>query len=147
MLIDRCGKCFGTILNYLRDGSVTIPESRKECQELIAEAKYYLIDSLVQILERKLSKLDEEYHPLCQVPVITGLDEEHQIVSTSLKVNCIVKKTKNNTKKNINTQYCRPIQCRDGNSNLLNINVVPSLTKVLMGASWFSSVHVNGTIV
>ena len=43
ILIDRCGKHFAAILNYLRDGSITLPDSRYEIAELLAEAKYYLI--------------------------------------------------------------------------------------------------------
>ena len=39
VLIDRSGKYFGTILNFLRDGSVSLPETKKECLELAAEAK------------------------------------------------------------------------------------------------------------
>lgn len=40
ILIDRCGKHFGTILNFLRDGDVTpLPEIRREILELQAEAK------------------------------------------------------------------------------------------------------------
>lgn len=46
ILIDRCGKHFGTILNYLRDGAVPLPESRREVEELLAEAKYYLVQGL-----------------------------------------------------------------------------------------------------
>lgn len=46
VLIDRSGKHFSTILNFLRDGSVSLPETKKECLELHAEAKwvvYHLI--------------------------------------------------------------------------------------------------------
>lgn len=39
ILIDRSGKHFGVILNYLRDCSVSLPETKKECEELLAEAK------------------------------------------------------------------------------------------------------------
>merc|ERR1711953_7047 len=34
ILIDRCGKHFGTILNFLRDGDVPVPDSRREKLEL-----------------------------------------------------------------------------------------------------------------
>ena len=46
ILIDRCGKHFGTVLNYLRDGAVPLPDSRRETEELLAEAKYYLVQGL-----------------------------------------------------------------------------------------------------
>lgn len=85
VLVDRSGKHFGVILNYLRDGSVSMPDNRKECLELLAEAKYYLIDDLVEAVEKRLMRLKEEHQPLCLVPVITSLEEAHQIVSTSSK--------------------------------------------------------------
>lgn len=43
VLIDRCGKHFGIILNFLRDGQVSLPENPKDVAELLAEAKYYCI--------------------------------------------------------------------------------------------------------
>ncbi|KAB0404074.1 hypothetical protein E2I00_000289 [Balaenoptera physalus] len=43
ILIDRCGKLYGTILNYLCDGAVLLPESCREIEELQAEAKYHLV--------------------------------------------------------------------------------------------------------
>ena len=39
VLIDRSGKHFSIILNFLRDGSVSLPDTRKECLELIAESR------------------------------------------------------------------------------------------------------------
>ena len=48
--------------------------------------RYYCIDDLVQVVEEQLAKLKDEHHPICRVPVITSLDEEHLIVSTSSKV-------------------------------------------------------------
>lgn len=54
ILIDRCGKHFGTILNYLRDDTITLPQSRQEIQELMAEAKYYLIQGLVNMCQTAL---------------------------------------------------------------------------------------------
>lgn len=48
MLIDRSGRHFGTILNYLRDGSVPLPESTRELGELLSEARYYLVQGLIE---------------------------------------------------------------------------------------------------
>ena len=39
-MIDRGGKHFSTVLNYLRDGSVPLPESQIECEELLVEARW-----------------------------------------------------------------------------------------------------------
>ena len=46
ILIDRCGKHFGIILNFLRDGSAPLPETPREIAELLAEAKYYCVAEL-----------------------------------------------------------------------------------------------------
>lgn len=54
ILIDRCGKHFGTILNYLRDDTIVLPQNRQEIKELMAEAKYYLIQGLVDMCQAAL---------------------------------------------------------------------------------------------
>lgn len=54
ILIDRCGKHFGTILNYLRDDTIILPQNRQEIKELMAEAKYYLIQGLVNMCQSAL---------------------------------------------------------------------------------------------
>lgn len=68
ILIDRCGKHFGTILNFLRDGSVSLPESSREIAELQAEAKYYLIEELAESCVKALQKKERgEHEPICMV--------------------------------------------------------------------------------
>lgn len=54
ILIDRCGKHFGSILSYLRDGFVTLPKSRQTIMELLAEAKYYQIQGLIDLCQKAL---------------------------------------------------------------------------------------------
>ena len=48
--------------------------------------RYFLIDDLADAVEVRLAKLKDEHEPICRVPVITTLEEEHLIVSTSGKV-------------------------------------------------------------
>ncbi|NWW62781.1 BACD3 protein, partial [Ptilorrhoa leucosticta] len=84
ILIDRCGKHFGTILNYLRDGAVPLPESRREIEELLAEAKYYLVQGLADECQAALQNKDA-YEPFCKVPVITSSKEEQKLIATSNK--------------------------------------------------------------
>jgi BTB/POZ domain-containing adapter for CUL3-mediated RhoA degradation protein len=43
ILIDRGGKHFSLILNFLRDGTVAMPDCQQEVKEIINEAKYYCI--------------------------------------------------------------------------------------------------------
>lgn len=91
-MIDRCGKHFGTILNYLRDGSVALPESARSISELLAEAKYYCILDLADFCDRTLQNKQKEAEPICRVPLIliTSQKEEQLLISSSVKV-CICK--------------------------------------------------------
>ncbi|XP_055221736.1 BTB/POZ domain-containing adapter for CUL3-mediated RhoA degradation protein 1 isoform X2 [Gorilla gorilla gorilla] len=57
VLIDRSGRHFGTILNYLRDGSVPLPESTRELGELLGEARYYLVQGLIEDCQLALQSL------------------------------------------------------------------------------------------
>lgn len=85
VLIDRSGKHFGTILNYLRDGSVPLPESKQHLEELLAEAKYYLLEELSNEIVQSLSKTKEPYEAACKVPLITSYKEEKLILSSTRK--------------------------------------------------------------
>uniref|UniRef100_F1L7G8 BTB/POZ domain-containing adapter for CUL3-mediated RhoA degradation protein 3 n=1 Tax=Ascaris suum TaxID=6253 RepID=F1L7G8_ASCSU len=88
VLIDRCGKHFGTILNFLRDGSVPLPDCRVETLEILAEAKYYLIQELVQQCQDWLSimkKEDVEPVGLCKVPIICTKKDCDRIVGSTTK--------------------------------------------------------------
>lgn len=47
--------------------------------------RYYLIDDLRVAVEKQLVKLGDDAHPISRVPVITCLDEERKIVTSSSK--------------------------------------------------------------
>ncbi|XP_039747136.1 BTB/POZ domain-containing adapter for CUL3-mediated RhoA degradation protein 3 [Pararge aegeria] len=85
ILIDRCGKHFGTILNYLRDGTVALPDSYREIMELLAEAKYFLIEELTESCQQALSKKEREAEPICRVPLITSHKEEQLLIMSTSK--------------------------------------------------------------
>ncbi|XP_039271238.1 BTB/POZ domain-containing adapter for CUL3-mediated RhoA degradation protein 3-like [Styela clava] len=85
ILIDRCGKHFGTILNYLRDGSIVLPDSRYEIAELLAEAKYYLIQGLITQCDQALRQKSMELDPICRVPLVTSIKEEQELVKRTNK--------------------------------------------------------------
>lgn len=89
ILIDRCGKHFGAILNFLRDGSVALPESSRSLSELLAEAKYYCILDLADFCDRALQNKQKEPEPICRVPLITSQKEEQLLISSSVKVHFI----------------------------------------------------------
>lgn len=86
ILIDRSGKHFGTVLNFLRDGSVPLPESCKDMAELLAEAKYYCIAELAESCEQALLKKEREAEPICRVPLITSQKEEQLLIGSTTKV-------------------------------------------------------------
>ncbi|KAJ7995095.1 hypothetical protein DPEC_G00241010 [Dallia pectoralis] len=83
ILIDRSGKHFGSILTYLRDGVVTLPLARQGALELLAEAKYYLIQGLVELCEGGLQDGKEE--ALCVIPVVTSVKEEERLIQACTK--------------------------------------------------------------
>merc|ERR1719509_95413 len=87
ILIDRCGKHFGSILNFLRDEDVPLPDSRREILELQAEAKYYCIEELNELCEKSVKNMKKEnlldVLPICRVPLITSQKEEQALISTN----------------------------------------------------------------
>merc|ERR1719259_644518 len=88
ILIDRSGKHFGSILNFLRDGAVPLPETKRELQELLAEAKYYCIQELEEECESLLGHfgdLRSDIVPICRVPLITSPREEQALISHNNK--------------------------------------------------------------
>lgn len=88
ILIDRCGKYFGTILNFLRDGSVPLPETKRELEELLQEAKYFCIEELSEACEKSLRAIKEKENfgdsviPICRVPLITSQKEEQALLQS-----------------------------------------------------------------
>lgn len=83
-MIDRCGRHFGTILNYLRDGMVSLPENRTDIAELLAEAKYYCIHNLELLCEQALIAHNQR-KPMCSIPLITSQKEQHLLIKDALK--------------------------------------------------------------
>jgi len=85
ILIDRSGKHFGAILNFLRDSNVPLPDSPRELAELLAEAKYYLVQNLSESCETALKLKGKELDPICRVPLITSIKEEQSLVNSTSK--------------------------------------------------------------
>ncbi|KAJ1125423.1 hypothetical protein NDU88_003855 [Pleurodeles waltl] len=85
ILIDRSGKHFGTILNYLRDGSVSLPESQRELEEVLCEARYYLIQGLVESCQQAMQQKIEGFDPMCLIPMVTSPKEEQKIIASCAK--------------------------------------------------------------
>lgn len=92
VFIDRCGKHFGTILNFLRDGSVPLPETCVEISEILAEANYYGVTELSDACEQVLRKKINRNSNITWVTLITSQNEAQKLISISSKV-CIFKYT------------------------------------------------------
>lgn len=85
VLIDRSGQHFGAILNYLRDGSIPLPDSKCELKQLLVEAKFYCLAELVEQCEEELKKIGDEIQPQCRIPLIISPKEEKQLIMSSEK--------------------------------------------------------------
>merc|ERR1719232_2254036 len=90
ILIDRNGKHFGSILNFLRDGQIPLPDTRRELMELQAEAKYFCIEELSNACDTSLSKMGwgeggwgGDIVPICRVPLITSQKEEQALINAN----------------------------------------------------------------
>lgn len=88
VFIDRCGKHFGTILNFLRDGSVPLPETCVEISEILTEAKYYGVTELYEACEQALQKKRKRNTNITWVTLITSQNEAQKLISISTKVTC-----------------------------------------------------------
>ena len=62
-----------------------MPDSKCELQELQTEAKYYLVQELVDIVEVALNKRRVETQPSCRVPLITSAKEEQQLIASTTR--------------------------------------------------------------
>ncbi|KAL7990104.1 hypothetical protein Chor_012770, partial [Crotalus horridus] len=60
-------------------------ESQRELEEVLCEARYYLIQGLVEDCQLVLQQKSEAYDPLCHIPMVTTPKEEQQIISRCSK--------------------------------------------------------------
>lgn len=58
--LDRDGKYFSYILNYLRDKKLNLPKNFQELKQLLSEAKFYQIDRLIDEIENCLNQSNEK---------------------------------------------------------------------------------------
>uniref|UniRef100_A0A914H0H8 BTB domain-containing protein n=1 Tax=Globodera rostochiensis TaxID=31243 RepID=A0A914H0H8_GLORO len=86
VLVDRCGKHFGLILNFLREGTLPLPECRQEVLEILIEAKYYLLQELVEHCYSWLKTLQHDQLVstlgVCRVPIVVSKKQVEQIVQS-----------------------------------------------------------------
>ncbi|CAB1419942.1 unnamed protein product [Pleuronectes platessa] len=85
VILDRCGRHFGLVLNFLRDGSVPLPEDHKELDEILKEAQYYRVQGLVQHCVSAMQKQKDVFESVCRIPMITSAKEEQRMIATCRK--------------------------------------------------------------
>ncbi|ETE67079.1 Kinesin-like protein KIF22, partial [Ophiophagus hannah] len=76
---------FSGRMEVLTDSEVSLPESQRELEEVLCEARYYLIQGLVEDCQLALQQKSEAYDPLCHIPMVTSPKEEQQIISRCSK--------------------------------------------------------------
>ena len=95
ILIDRCGKHFDLILNYLRDEDLNDlnihldSKTELELNEIQKEAKFYCMQPLTTLIEQKINKksanLQEPYLGASVVSMITAKNDLAKILSSTDK--------------------------------------------------------------
>eukprot|EP00064_Thunnus_orientalis_P015371 superscaffoldBa00002838_g15423 len=85
VVLDRCGRHFSLVLNFLRDGSVPLPEDHKELDEVLKEAQYYQVQGLVQHCLTAMQKQKDVFESVCRIPMITSVKEEQRMIATCRK--------------------------------------------------------------
>lgn len=75
--IDRDGKHFGTILNFLRDGFVPVPSDPLETAQLLIEAQYYQLSGLIDLLtpEERVQAASWRWSPSSKSAYITLVND------------------------------------------------------------------------
>jgi len=114
VLIDRDGKHFGTILNYLRDGTFRMPHSKQEIHELLKEAQFYLLEDMAtkcsEALELREVPDIGDLLPKFRLPIITSPVAEKKFLSIKTPVVKFAYNRSNNkysyTEKSDNTLLC-----------------------------------------
>ncbi|MEQ2224706.1 BTB/POZ domain-containing adapter for CUL3-mediated RhoA degradation protein 1 [Ilyodon furcidens] len=85
VVLERSGRHFGLVLNFLRDGSVPLPEDHRELDEVLKEAQYYRVQGLVQHCLNAMQKQQDIFESVCRIPMITSAKEEQKMIATCRK--------------------------------------------------------------
>ncbi|KRY76563.1 BTB/POZ domain-containing adapter for CUL3-mediated RhoA degradation protein 3 [Trichinella pseudospiralis] len=78
ILIDRCGKYFDDVLNFLRDGKVALPACKIYVQQLLIEASHYSLNGLMRFCQNWLDSLhlSEEVVKTCRISLVNSSEEK-----------------------------------------------------------------------
>ena len=97
ILIDRCGKHFEFILNFLRDedplyvAAHLADKTELELHEILKEAKFFCIQSLCVAVEQRIAlnnnyAKQEPYYGYSVVSMVTSKNDLHKILNSTDKV-------------------------------------------------------------
>lgn len=85
IFIDRDGRQFYRVLNFLRDGEISLPETQSELDELIREAQFYCIEDLIKICESENTSIKmKEKMEKTQLDYLKKLCDKLDWMSTQL---------------------------------------------------------------
>ena len=82
VFIDRDGTYFRFILNYLRNGELILPDGATFLKELEAEAKFYQLQGILQILDELQRTAPKEF----EESVILTNEEHRRVLKTWLPI-------------------------------------------------------------
>uniref|UniRef100_A0A3P9PS99 Potassium channel tetramerization domain containing 13 n=1 Tax=Poecilia reticulata TaxID=8081 RepID=A0A3P9PS99_POERE len=85
VVLERSGRHFGLVLNFLRDGSVPLPEDHRELDEILKEAQFYRVQGLIQHCLNAMQKQQDVFESVCRIPMITSAKEEQKMIATCRK--------------------------------------------------------------
>ncbi|XP_033826385.1 BTB/POZ domain-containing adapter for CUL3-mediated RhoA degradation protein 1 [Periophthalmus magnuspinnatus] len=85
VVLDRCGRHFSIVLNFLRDGSVPLPDDHRELEEILKDAQYYRVQGLIQHCLNTMQKQKDVLETVCRIPMITSVKEEQRMIATCRK--------------------------------------------------------------
>ncbi|GFE54742.1 K+ channel tetramerisation domain containing protein [Babesia ovis] len=68
VFIDRDGRRFGYILDYLRDGDVVLPDDTTLCRQLLQDARYFRLPGLEHMLNTATGTVSLQQPPTVMTP-------------------------------------------------------------------------------
>ncbi|CAB3402788.1 unnamed protein product [Caenorhabditis bovis] len=87
--IDRNGRHFGLILDYLRDGSVPLPDCKMEVEQIRNEAIFFLVQGLQseceEWIQQQTLKAAHRDDSVCSIMTVTSKEEADRVIATSNK--------------------------------------------------------------
>jgi len=133
-LIDRDGKHFGFILDYLRDNTCVLPHDLFTVRNIQKEAEFYAIQGLIHLCDSVISETHDKQEkqlivPKCTVTVLTSSQEEMALINQSQKP--VIKLLYNRS----NNKYSYTNQSDD--NMLKNIELFDKLTSRFRGRILF----------